>query len=65
MGGPFDIFIAFGIFVVPLTVLEMYLRARKSASAPAKLAAATVLGLCAVVTAIGVFRTIAMWKPYF
>ena len=65
MDGPFDIFLGFAEFILPLTVLEIYLWAQSSASAPTKRAMATFLFVCTVVTGVGAFGTYTiMWEPY-
>jgi hypothetical protein len=65
MGGPFDYFLAFGCYLVPLAIVELYMRARDSHPAPVKLAMAGVTTLAAGVTAIGVFGAwLVMWSPH-
>ena len=65
MDGPFDIIWGFGAYLIPLAVLELYLRARDQAGGGAgKLAMAAVLTVCAVLTGIGIFGAwMFMWKP--
>lgn len=62
MDGWFDVALGFGIFVVPLAVLELYLRARDGRSAALKLATAGLLTVLTLVMAVGIFGTIRiMW----
>ncbi len=66
MSGYFDIFIAFGAYVVPLLVLELYLWAQRTPSAPLKLVSAGVTSLGAGLTAAGVIGAATlMWLPHF
>ncbi|MGF1544253.1 MAG: DUF2306 domain-containing protein [Parvularculaceae bacterium] len=65
LSGPADVAIAFGCYLVPLAVLEVYFAAQKSETAPAKFAAAALVFAASVVTGVGVFGTVAfMWLPY-
>ena len=65
LSGPADIILTFGSYLIPLAVLELYLRAGRGANAALKFAAAVVVLAAAVFTAVGVFGTIAfMWGPY-
>lgn len=65
MDGPFDLFIAFGSYLVPLAVLEIYFAASDSRSASFKLSAAGLTLAAATVTAIGVFGAwTIMWSPH-
>lgn len=62
--GPFLWFLAFAQTLLPLAVLELYLRARDGASAIAKLAAASCLFLSIGITATGIFAaTMILWFP--
>jgi Predicted membrane protein (DUF2306). len=61
--GPFITFLSFAQSLLPLAVLELYLRAQ-DAEAPARLAMAAALFVMAVATGIGVFAlTMGMWLP--
>lgn len=65
MDGPFDIVLGFAVYVVPLTVLEIYLRAQQSPSGPARIVAAVGLLLLTAIMGLGIFGTFAfMWRPY-
>jgi hypothetical protein len=66
LDGWFDRLIFILSFIVPLVVLQLYLRAQDSPSATTKLGMAViVLGLTAL-TALGVFGTVAlMWRKDF
>lgn len=62
--GPFDIFIAFGCYLVPLAVLELYLRVQTRGTPPAKLAIAALLSVLTVIMGIGIaMATLMMWLP--
>jgi hypothetical protein len=62
--GPFLTFLAFGQYLVPLVVLELYFRAQRNRSAMARMATAAVLFVLSMGTAIGVFAISASrWLP--
>jgi tetratricopeptide (TPR) repeat protein len=62
--GPFLTFLVFAQCVVPLAVLEIYLRAQDGAGALARMATATLLLLLTVATGAGVLAvTTAQWVP--
>jgi hypothetical protein len=62
--GPALTALAFGQTLVPLAILEAWLRARASRSAPARLAAAGLVGAATLATAFGVAAATAlMWLP--
>lgn len=65
MDGPADIVMAFGSYLIPLAILELYFAAERGASPAVKLAVgALILGATAYVAA-GVFGAIMMmWGPY-
>lgn len=64
MSGPADIVITFGSYLIPLSIYEAYHRARSSSSDTAKAAAATLVLVATLFTAIGVHGTIFnMWLP--
>ncbi|WP_421786345.1 DUF2306 domain-containing protein [Hyphobacterium sp.] len=65
LDGPFDLFIAFGSYLVPLAVLEIYLAASDSHSRTFKLATSAVMVAAAGFTALGVFGAwTVMWSPH-
>lgn len=65
LSGPVDIVLVFGSYLIPLAVLELYLAAGRSPRIALKIAAAALVGLAALYTAVGVFGTVAfMWGPY-
>ena len=65
LSGPADIAIQFGAYLVPLGVLELYLRAQTSRSVAMKQFVGGVIGLAAAVTLVGVAGAVAfMWWPY-
>lgn len=65
MSGPADIVLTFGSYLIPLLVLEAYLRASRSARGGIKIVVALGLGLVTLFTALGVFGTVVlMWGPY-
>ena len=62
MDGAFDIAWGFGQFILPLTVLELYLLARRSMSPGLKASVAALLGLLTLVMAVGIAGTVGiMW----
>lgn len=62
MDGPFDIAWGFGQFVLPLTVLELYMWARRRGRPAAKLAVAGLVTALTLVMAVGIFGTVSiMW----
>lgn len=64
MSGPADIVIAFGSYLIPLSIYEAYHRARFCSSDIVKASAATLVLVATLVTAIGVYGTIFnMWLP--
>lgn len=64
LSGPADILIPYAAFLIPLTLLELYQRARDSRSSAFKLVLAGVITAGAGVTALGVFGAwIMMWSP--
>lgn len=61
--GPFLSVLAYAQYLLPLAVLELYLRGRSSAAA--RLAVSMMLVCCAAVTGIGVaVATMGMWLPH-
>lgn len=65
MDGPFDIFIGFAVYLIPLGVYELYCAAKKTKSKTFKYSAAFMLFVCAIITAVGVFGTYAiMWHKF-
>jgi Predicted membrane protein (DUF2306) len=64
MDGPFDVFLAFASYLLPLAVLELYLRASASNRAAFKWATAGVIIVATLLMCIGVFGTSRfMWWP--
>jgi hypothetical protein len=61
MTGPANLVIGFASYLLPLAILEIYLLAQRSPSAPARFAAAALVLVAAGVTGIGVFATIRGW----
>ena len=61
MTGPTNVVINFASYLVPLGVLELYFRARRSPSVPAQFATATLVLMAAVATSIGVYGRIKDW----
>lgn len=65
LSGPADIVLVFGSYLIPLALLELYLRAGRGANAALKTVVAVLVFAAAAFTAAGVFGTIAfMWGPY-
>jgi hypothetical protein len=61
MTGPTNVVINFASYLVPLAVLELYFRARRSPSVLPKFAAAALVLAAAVATGIGVYGRMADW----
>lgn len=62
--GPFLNFLGFAVYVVPLVLLEAYLRAQDSGSPRAKVAVATTLVVSTLAMAVGIFvAVVGMWLP--
>jgi Predicted membrane protein (DUF2306) len=62
--GPFITFMAFGQYLVPLAVLEIYLRAQDSPGAGRRMATAIMLFVLTLATAAGSFAVgAAVWAP--
>ena len=65
LDGPFDIFIAFGSYLLPLAVLEIYLAATDSRSSGFKIASSVLMLAAAGITALGTFGAwMMMWSPH-
>lgn len=64
LDGPFDVFLGFAAYLVPLAAVEAYLRVQDGAGATGKAVAAGVLLVLTALTALGVFgATFLMWGP--
>ena len=64
LSGPAGIGLAFAQYIAPLGVLELYLRARESSSAPARYAIAALLGALTLAMAAGLAMVVTfMWLP--
>ena len=62
--GPFLTFLTFAQYLVPLAVLEIYLRTQTRAGAPGRLAMAASLFVLTVAMGVGVFAvTASIWMP--
>ena len=62
--GPFLNVLYFIVYILPLFILEVYLRSQKSRSRPKQLATAAMVMLISLVIIIGVFgATMGMWLP--
>ncbi len=65
LDGPVDLAISFGCYLLPLAVAEIYFRAQRSSSEPAKHGAALLLTLATVAMAFGIFAAYMMlWSPH-
>ena len=65
MDGWFDLFAVYGNYLVPLAILELYLRAKASRSSVQKYAVAGLVTLATLVMAVGIFGAyMFMWKAY-
>jgi Predicted membrane protein (DUF2306) len=63
--GPFFSFWQFGCYLVPLAVLELYLRAKDSAGPGGRYAMAGVLGVLTLVMGAGIAGAyLFIWRPY-
>ena len=61
---PFFVLWGFGCYLVPLAVLELYLRAKDSGGATARLAMASGLSMVAILIGIGTFGVyLGAWRP--
>ncbi len=64
MSGPFDLIWGFATYLLPLAILELFLRAERSRPR-AQTAMAVALWLCATVTLAGsIGAWVMMWSPY-
>lgn len=62
--GPFLTFMSFACYLLPLAVLELYLRAQNQAQAGGRMAMAAGLFVLTLVTGAGIFAaTMMMWWP--
>ncbi|MEJ2817893.1 DUF2306 domain-containing protein [Caulobacter sp. CCG-8] len=65
MSGPADVVLTFGSYLIPLTILELYGAAQRSAGGVGKVLTAALVVVASAFTAAGVFGTIAfMWLPH-
>lgn len=64
LDGPFDMFLSFGAYLVPLAMAELYMRARDRGRSRAKLVMVGVLVVCTLITLLGIGGAAAfMWGP--
>ena len=64
MDGPFDYFLDFGKFVIPLAVLEIYLRARDQSGVAGKISVAATLFALTLLMGVGIVGAyLFMWRP--
>lgn len=62
--GPFLYFLAFSQYIIPLTLFELYLKAKKSSSKRLAVIISTILFLFTIILAIGIFAASAgFWFP--
>lgn len=65
LSGPADIALTFGSYLIPLALLELYLRAGRQTGTAFKLVTAALIVLATLYTLAGVFGTVVfMWGPY-
>lgn len=65
LSGPADVVLIFGSYLIPLTLLELHLRAGRSHGNAIKVFATILTAAATLYTAVGVFGTVAlMWAPY-
>jgi hypothetical protein len=63
--GPFFNFLSFAQYLLPLAVLELYLRTQDRAGAPGRFAMAAGLFVLTIATGIGIFgATTRLWLPH-
>jgi hypothetical protein len=64
LSGPFITTLYFMVYILPLMILEVYLRAQRSTSATAALSTALLIVIISFIILVGVFgATIGMWLP--
>jgi len=64
LDGPFDMVWAFANYLLPLAVIEIYIRVKDKGSSGAKYAMTGALFVCSLLTAVGIFGAyMFMWKP--
>ncbi len=64
MDGPFNYFWDFGCYLLPLAVLELYLRAKDNAGPRVRFAMAGALVVLTILTGVGIFGVYNfMWRP--
>ncbi len=62
--GPFDLLWQFGSFLLPLLMLEIYLRAKQSGTTATRFLTAAAMTVASVLTGIGIFGAyLFMWRP--
>lgn len=62
--GPFLNFLSFADYLLPLAVLELYLRTKERAGAPGRFAMAATLVVLTLAMGVGIFgATMGMWLP--
>jgi hypothetical protein len=65
MDGPFDLFLAFGNSLVPLAIMEIYIRVKSGRSGKAQYLMAVALVFCSLLTIGGSAAAwMVMWSPY-
>ena len=65
MDGWVDLFSAYGSYLVPLAILELYLRAKAAGSPVQRYAVSALVTAATLVMAVGIFGAyMFMWKAY-
>ncbi len=65
LDGPFDLFWSFANFLIPLAILELYLKSREKSGTIGKYVMAVSLFSLTILMAVGIFAAYQMmWKPY-
>jgi hypothetical protein len=65
MDGPADIIVAFGSYLIPLAILELYFVAERSSRPPLKLAVSALIFASTAFVAAGIYGAmLMMWGPY-
>ena len=64
MTGPFDVFIGFACYLLPLAVLELYFRAKESQNAKLRLVAGATISVFTMLMLVGIAaHVVLIWMP--
>lgn len=65
LDGPFDIFIAFASYLLPLAIMELYLRTSENGTTGQKWLMSGVVSVAALLTGFGIFAAwMIIWSPH-